>query len=125
MRDPADVVTAVVGALAAAVLISTSVPAPAQELPPGKPIRVILAVGVGGTSDVFMRLLGEEYHRRYGHPFVIENHPNGSGNVGGRTCAEAANCPMRRSPTISSSIRNCPLIRIHWCRSPIPSSTPS
>jgi len=92
MRNPASSVTAAVAVLAAtASLMLCLVPANAQELPPGKPIRVILAVGVGGTSDVFMRLLGEEYHRRYGHPFVIENHAIGSGNVGARACAEAAN----------------------------------
>jgi tripartite-type tricarboxylate transporter receptor subunit TctC len=88
VRSPA--LAAIAGITVVASLVAAT-PAPAQELPPGKPIRVILAVGVGGTSDVFMRLLGDEYHRRYGHPFVIENHAIGSGNVGGRACAEAPN----------------------------------
>jgi tripartite-type tricarboxylate transporter receptor subunit TctC len=55
----------------------------------GKPIRVILATGVGGTADVFMRVLGDEYHRRYGRPFVIETRAGGNMNIGGRACAEA------------------------------------
>jgi tripartite-type tricarboxylate transporter receptor subunit TctC len=54
-----------------------------------KPIRVILATGVGGTADVFMRVLGDEYHRRYGRPFVIETRAGGNMNIGGRACAEA------------------------------------
>lgn len=80
-------------AVAVAAIATTAVVAAAgaQDLPPGKPIRVILAVGVGGTSDVFMRVLGEEYHRRYGHPFVIENRAGGNGSIGARACAEAPN----------------------------------
>ena len=77
--------------IAAIAFAAAPTGADAQELPPGKPIRVILAVGVGGTSDIFMRVLGEEYHRRYGHPFVIENRAGGNGNIGARACAEAAN----------------------------------
>jgi tripartite-type tricarboxylate transporter receptor subunit TctC len=61
--------------------------APAQDR--SKPIRVILATGVGGTADVFMRVLGDEYHRRYGRPFVIETRAGGNMNIGGRACAEA------------------------------------
>jgi tripartite-type tricarboxylate transporter receptor subunit TctC len=56
-----------------------------------RPIRVILATGVGGTADVFMRVIGEEYHRRFGRPFVIENRAGGGMNIGGRACAEAPN----------------------------------
>jgi tripartite-type tricarboxylate transporter receptor subunit TctC len=63
--------------------------APAQDR--SKPIRVIVATGVGGTADVFMRVLGEEYHRRFGRPFVIETRAGGNMNIGGRACAEAPN----------------------------------
>jgi tripartite-type tricarboxylate transporter receptor subunit TctC len=65
-----------------------------------KPIRVILATGVGGTADVFMRVLGDEYHRRYGRPFVIETRAGGNMNIGGRACAEA--------PSDGSTICNLP-----------------
>jgi tripartite-type tricarboxylate transporter receptor subunit TctC len=74
-------------ALLALVLVPTL--APAQDR--SKPIRVILATGVGGTADVFMRVVGEEYHRRFGRPFVIENRAGGGMNIGGRACAEAPN----------------------------------
>ncbi len=57
----------------------------------GKPLRVIVATGVGGTADVFMRVLGEEYHKRFGRPFVVENRTGGNMNIGGRACAEAPN----------------------------------
>ena len=78
---------AIVG-LAAAVAL-TAAPGDAQELPSGRPLRIIVATGVGGTSDVFMRVVGEEYHRRYGRPVVVENRTGGSMIIGGRACAEA------------------------------------
>lgn len=81
------------GAALAAILMTLLLPATAQAqaLAPGKPIRVIIATGLGGTSDVFMRVLGDEYHKRYGRPFVIENRTGGSMIIGGRACAEAPN----------------------------------
>ncbi len=63
-------------------------PAAAQDT---RPLRVIVATGVGGTADVFMRVLGDEYHRRYGRPVVVENRTGGGMNIGGRACAEAPN----------------------------------
>ena len=76
--------------LALAVLVAM-LPALAPAQGRVKPIRVIVATGVGGTADVFMRVLGEEYHRRFGRPFVIETRAGGNMNIGGRACAEAPN----------------------------------
>jgi tripartite-type tricarboxylate transporter receptor subunit TctC len=58
---------------------------------PARPIRALTATSAGGTSDVFMRVLGEEVRKRWGQPIVVENRPGGAMNVGGRACAEAAN----------------------------------
>lgn len=58
---------------------------------PTRPIRALTATSAGGTSDVFMRVLGEEVRKRWGQPIVVENRPGGAMNVGGRACAEAAN----------------------------------
>ena len=76
--------------LAVVALLAVAPPAMAQSDYPNRPIRVITATGAGGTSDVFMRVLGDEYQRRFGQPFVIENRPGGGMNIGGRACAEAA-----------------------------------
>jgi tripartite-type tricarboxylate transporter receptor subunit TctC len=77
--------------IAAVLLMMLSAAAFAQDLPAGKPIRVVVATGAGGTSDVFMRVLGDEYHRRFGRPFVVENRAGGGMNIGGRACAESPN----------------------------------
>ncbi len=49
---------------------------------------------------MFMRVIGDEYHRRYGRPLVIENRAGGGMNIGGRACAEA--------PADGSTICNLP-----------------
>jgi tripartite-type tricarboxylate transporter receptor subunit TctC len=58
---------------------------------PSKPIRVITANSAGGTSDIFVRALGEELQKRLGQPIVVENRSGGGMNIAGRACAEAAN----------------------------------
>jgi tripartite-type tricarboxylate transporter receptor subunit TctC len=63
-------------------------PARAQDYP-ARPVRAIVAVGAGGTGDVFTRVLGEELHRRWGQPVVVENRPGGASNIGARACADA------------------------------------
>src|SRR3954468_20001142 len=57
---------------------------------PARPIRVIATSSAGGTSDIFMRALGDELQKRLGQPFVIESRPGGAFNIGTRVCAEAA-----------------------------------
>jgi tripartite-type tricarboxylate transporter receptor subunit TctC len=57
---------------------------------PTRPIRAIATSSAGGISDIFIRALGEELHRRLGQPVIVENRPGGASNVGTRACAEAA-----------------------------------
>ena len=57
---------------------------------PTRPIKVIAVTSAGGTSDIFMRALGDELQKRLGQPIVIENRPGGAFNIGTRACAEAA-----------------------------------
>ena len=76
---------AILGAIAV-----TPSPAGAQSWP-SKPIRVITANSAGGTSDIFVRALGEELQKRLGQPIVVENRSGGGMNIAGRACAEAAN----------------------------------
>jgi tripartite-type tricarboxylate transporter receptor subunit TctC len=77
-------------AAVAAITLGGLAPAEAQTYP-SKPIRVITANSAGGTSDIFVRALGEELHKRLGQPLLIENRSGGGMNIAGRACAEAAN----------------------------------
>jgi tripartite-type tricarboxylate transporter receptor subunit TctC len=80
----------IVKALFAAAVVAAAHPALADTYP-SKPIRVITANSAGGTSDIFVRALGEELQKRLGQPIVIENRSGGGMNIGGRACAEAPN----------------------------------
>ena len=81
-------------AMAAAAMAAPS-PAKAQTSSnqswPSKPIRVITANSAGGTSDIFVRALGEELQKRLGQPIVVENRSGGGMNIAGRACAESPN----------------------------------
>src|SRR5277367_4273364 len=57
---------------------------------PSKPIRVITANSVGGTSDIFVRALGEELQKRLGQPIIVENRSGGGMNIAGHACSEAS-----------------------------------
>src|SRR5262249_18543922 len=69
-------------------VVALSGPARAQDYP-SQPVKAIVAVGAGGTGDIFTRVLGEELHRRWGQPVVVENRPGGASNIGARACADA------------------------------------
>ena len=74
--------------LSAMVMVAGTWPALAQDYPT-RPVRVIATSSAGGTSDIFMRALAEELHKRLGQPFIVENRPGGAFNIGARACAEA------------------------------------
>jgi tripartite-type tricarboxylate transporter receptor subunit TctC len=63
-------------------------PAFAQDYPT-RPIKAVTTTSAGGISDVFMRALGDELHKRWGQPIVVDNRPGGMQNLGARACAEA------------------------------------
>ena len=79
---------AIVGLLGVAGLAGAA-PSLAQDYPT-RPIKAITTTSAGGISDIFMRALGDELHKRWGQAIVVENRPGGMQNVGARVCTEAA-----------------------------------
>jgi tripartite-type tricarboxylate transporter receptor subunit TctC len=55
-----------------------------------RPVKTITDVGIGGTYDIFARALGEELHKKWGQPVIVEPHPGSNGFIGARACAEAS-----------------------------------
>ena len=49
---------------------------------PAKPIKVIVPYPPGGTSDILARALGPGITAALGQPWVVENKPGATGNVG-------------------------------------------
>jgi len=71
------------------IALLAATPAFAQDNWPTRPVRAITTTSAGGLSDIFMRALGEELHKKWGQPLIIENRPGGSMNLGTRACADA------------------------------------
>ncbi|MBV8537865.1 MAG: tripartite tricarboxylate transporter substrate binding protein [Alphaproteobacteria bacterium] len=76
-----------------AVLIATAtlIPAALQARDyPARPVRFIVPFPPGGGSDVMARLLSDRLQQALGQPFVVENRPGASGNVGLELAARSA-----------------------------------
>ena len=49
---------------------------------PTRPVRIVVPFPAGGLSDIVTRLVGQWLSERLGTPFVIENRPGASSNLG-------------------------------------------
>jgi tripartite-type tricarboxylate transporter receptor subunit TctC len=56
---------------------------------PTRPVRIIVGYTAGGGQDIFARLIGQWLSDRLGRPFIIENRPGASGNVGAESVARS------------------------------------
>jgi tripartite-type tricarboxylate transporter receptor subunit TctC len=76
--------------LAAALCACAAGPGSAQDVWPTRPVRVIVPFSLGGATDLVARILGPALAETLGQPFVIENRPGASGNIGVEIVAKAA-----------------------------------
>ena len=49
---------------------------------PTRPVRIILPWAPGGITDIIARVLAPKLANRFGQPFIVENKPGASGNIG-------------------------------------------
>src|SRR5215510_13606966 len=49
---------------------------------PSRPVRLMVSYLPGGPTDIVARLIGQWLSERLGKPFIIENRPGASGNIG-------------------------------------------
>ena len=59
------------------------------ETYPSRPVRLIVTVPAGGSPDIIGRLIGQWLSERLGQPFVVENRPGASGNIGTEVVVKA------------------------------------
>ena len=57
---------------------------------PNRPVRVVIPWPPGGSTDVLARIVSEQLSVKLGQPFVLENRPGASGNIGMEAIAKAA-----------------------------------
>jgi tripartite-type tricarboxylate transporter receptor subunit TctC len=74
----------------AAVCIAAGLAAPAAAQDyPSQPIRLIVAFGPGGGSDIVARIIMQRMQEKLGQPVVIENKPGAGGTIGNEMVANA------------------------------------
>lgn len=57
---------------------------------PKAPVHLIVPFAAGSTPDTVARVVGERLGARLGQPFVVDNKPGASGNIGTTAIAKAA-----------------------------------
>src|SRR3954465_7524182 len=70
-------------------LALTSVATSAQNYP-AHPVKVVVPYAVGGSADVYGRVLAAKLGEAMGQPFVIESRPGGGAGIGTGAVAKSA-----------------------------------
>ncbi|WP_198083448.1 tripartite tricarboxylate transporter substrate binding protein [Variovorax sp. E3] len=73
----------------AAILLAFVVPCVAAQDYPHKPVRLIVPFPPGGSVDLVARLVSKSLQDALKQPFVVDNKPGASGNVGAAYVAKA------------------------------------
>jgi tripartite-type tricarboxylate transporter receptor subunit TctC len=81
------------GALAAgATALAHPLARAAGPLPdgwPNRPVRLVIPSGAGAQTDIFARFIGDHLAKVFGQPFVADNKPGASGNIGAMAALSA------------------------------------
>jgi tripartite-type tricarboxylate transporter receptor subunit TctC len=75
--------------IALAALLASACAAVAADDFPNKPIKIIVAAGPGGPTDVPARIAAQILTAKFGQPAVVENRPGAGGALGARAVATA------------------------------------
>lgn len=72
-----------------ALVATTALPiaAHAQAAWPNRTVKIVVPYSPGGTNDSIARVLGQRLAERLGQPFIVENRPGASGNLGAEAVA--------------------------------------
>ena len=77
-------------ALVVLAIAHCALPAMAQDAWPARPVRFVVPSSPGGGTDVYARLLAQGLSEALKQPFIVENKPGASGNIGADLVAKAA-----------------------------------
>jgi tripartite-type tricarboxylate transporter receptor subunit TctC len=76
--------------LLAVLLASLAATAPAQEVYPNRPIKLIVPLGPGSATDALTRVMAEALTHELNGTLVVENKPGAAGAIGANFVAKAA-----------------------------------
>jgi len=72
------------------LLASLATPALAQPAWPSRPVTVVVPFAAGSSSDIIARATAQQMSATLGRPFVVENRPGATGELGARGVIRAA-----------------------------------
>src|SRR3954464_1089772 len=70
-------------------LAALSIPAPAQDDFPSKPIKIVLPIPAGSALDVVIRAIGEQLGKNLGQQVLVEPRPGAGGLIAAQAVATA------------------------------------
>ena len=74
----------------AMLAVLSALPAAHAQAPwPDKPVTMIVPWAPGGSTDILARTMSEHLAKSFGQPFLVENRPGASGNIGSNVVAKA------------------------------------
>jgi len=82
---------------------------------PNRPVRVIIPWPPGGSTDVLARIVCEQLSAKLGQPFVLENRPGATGNIGMEAIARAAPDGYTQGP---ATVANLSIAQFLYARMP-------
>jgi len=71
------------------LLAAAQAQAPAQDVWPSRPVRLVVPSSPGGATDTYARLLAQGLGDTLKRQFIVDNRPGASGNVGAEIAARA------------------------------------
>jgi tripartite-type tricarboxylate transporter receptor subunit TctC len=74
---------------ATAALVNVS-PVVGAQAYPSRPIRIVVGLAAGSSSDILARLIGQWLSERLRQPVIIENRPGAGGSLGAESVVRAA-----------------------------------
>lgn len=79
---------ALLGSVAAGAAFGPSFAASADGWP-SRPVRMLSPYGPGGSNDISLRILAEQFEQRMGQKFIVENKPGAGSTIANQTVAHA------------------------------------
>src|ERR1700761_29045 len=79
----------VLGGIAAGAAFKPAFAASSADGWPSRPVRLLSPYGAGGSSDISLRLLAEQFEQRMGQKFLVENKPGAGSTIANQTVARA------------------------------------